>query len=121
MNKLTTPLLCAFTLLVAARADGPLTVAEKSDFQATARHADVMAFCQELAKASPLVRLGELGKSGEGRVLPLVILADPPVANAAEAVKSGKLVVFALGNSQAGEVCGKEGLLMLMRDLPLAP
>ena len=73
---------------VRAEDDPLLTVAEKSDFQANSRHQEVMEFCQRLAKASPVVRLGELGTSFEGRQLPLLILADPPVANAEEAAKS---------------------------------
>ncbi len=103
-----------------ASAQEPLTVAEKSGFQATARHADVIAFGEELAKRSPLVRLGELGKSHEGRTLPLVILADPPLSTPEEAVKSGKPVVFAFANIHAGEVDAKEALLMLARELALA-
>jgi dipeptidyl-peptidase 4 len=97
-----------------------LTLAEKSDYKATSKHADVVEFCQQLAKRSPLVRLAELGVTSEGRKLPLVILADPPIATPDEAARSGKLVVFAMGNIHAGEVDGKEALLMLMRDLALA-
>jgi dipeptidyl-peptidase 4 len=96
------------------------TVAEKSNYTATSKHAEVVDFCEKLAKLSPLVRLGELGVTTEGRKLPLIILADPPIANAEEAAKSGKLVVFAMGNIHAGEVDGKEALLMLARDLALA-
>ena len=99
--------------------DDPATVAEQSDFQATSRHADVVDFCEKLAKLSPLVRLKDLGQSSEGRRLPLMIIADPPVATPEEAVLSGKLVVLAIGNIHAGEVDGKEGLLMLARDLAL--
>lgn len=93
------------------------TLAEKSDYQATSRHADVVDFCERLKGQSPFIRLGELGKSGEGRTLPLVILADPPVSTPEEAAKSGKLVVLAMANIHAGEVDGKEALLMLARDL----
>jgi dipeptidyl aminopeptidase/acylaminoacyl peptidase len=106
----------------ALRADEPplLTVAEKSDFQATSRHADVVDFCERLAKRSPVVRLGELGTSSEGRKLPLLILADPPVATPEEAARGGKLVVFVMANIHAGEVDGKEGVLMLARDIATA-
>src|SRR6267142_1364074 len=76
----------------------PRTVAEKTDYQATSRHEDVLDFCKRLAEASPLIRLGELGTSAEGRKLPLVILAEPPVATVEEARRSGKLVAFVLGN-----------------------
>jgi dipeptidyl aminopeptidase/acylaminoacyl peptidase len=107
-------------LAAPASAQAPRTVAEKTDYKETSRHADVVAFCEELAKQSPVVRLGQLGTSGEGRKLPLLILADPPVATPEEAGKSGKLVVYAQGNIHAGEVDGKEALLMLARDLALA-
>src|SRR5581483_9543406 len=49
-----------------------------------------------------------------------VIIADPPIATPEEAAKSKKLVVFAMGNIHAGEVDGKEALLMLARDLATA-
>jgi dipeptidyl-peptidase-4 len=103
-----------------AVAQEPLTVAEKSNYRATSRHSDVIDFCERLAKLSPLVRLGELGTSFEGRKLPLLILSDPPVATAEEASKSGKPVLFAMGDIHAGEVDGKEALLMLARDLATA-
>ncbi len=98
-----------------------LTVAERSGFKATARHADVMTLCEALAKASPLVKLAELGRSGEGRALPLLIVADPPVASAEAARASGKVVVFLFGNIHAGEVCGKEALPILVREIVAEP
>jgi hypothetical protein len=52
--------------------------------------------------------------------LPILILADPPVTTAAEAARSEKLVVLALGNIHPGEADGKEALLMLARDLATA-
>ena len=97
--------------------DGLLTVAERSGFKATALHSDVVALAEALAKASPLVRLVELGRSGEGRSLPLLIVADPPVASAEAARASGKVVVFLFGNIHAGEVCGKEALPILVREI----
>jgi hypothetical protein len=115
------PLISAL-LAPSADADKPLvTVAEKSEYRATSRHADVMAFCEELAKRSPLVKLGRLGVSGEGRELPLLILSDPPVATADVAKRTGKPIVLVIGNIHAGEVDGKEALLMLARDLVAAP
>jgi dipeptidyl-peptidase 4 len=116
------PFLFLAVFPVLARADDTplLTVAEKSEYKATSKHADVLEFCEKLAKQSPLVRLGEMGTSGEGRKLPLVIIADPPVATPEEAAKSKKLVVFVIGNIHAGEVDGKEALLMLARDLATA-
>lgn len=109
--------LVALALAGSATAQPLQTVAEKTDYKATSRFADVAAFCEELAKASPLVKLSTFGTSQEGRKLPLLVIADPPVATPEEAAKSGKLVVLAFANIHAGEVDGKEALLMLARDL----
>ncbi len=119
-NLYIVPLLLLSSLTALVRAQELATVAERTNYQATSRHEDVLDFCRRLAQGSPLVRVAELGTSGEGRTLPLVILAEPPVATPEEAQRSGKLVVFALGNIHAGEVDGKEGLLMLARDLVTA-
>ncbi|WP_337176479.1 DPP IV N-terminal domain-containing protein [Paludisphaera sp.] len=97
------------------------TVAERSDFKATARHEDVVALCDRLAETSPNVVRARLGETTEGREIPLLIIADPPVKTAAEAARSGKLVVMAIGNIHGGEVCGKEALLMLARELAEDP
>jgi dipeptidyl-peptidase 4 len=103
--------LCATPLLAQQ------TVAEKTDYRSTSRHADVVAFCDELTKASKSVRVTDIGKSGEGRTLPMLVIADPPVATPEDAVRGKKLVVMAFANIHAGEVDGKEALLMLARDL----
>ncbi len=98
--------------------DALQTVAEQSGFKATARHGDVVALCKEMARKYPNAQYSELGLSAEGRPLPMLILADPPVHNADEAARSGKLIVLAIGNIHAGEVCGKEALPMLARETP---
>ena len=101
--------------------DAPQTVAEKSNFKATSRYQEVVDFCNQLAKSSPLVRQGVLGTTTEGRKLPLLILADPPVATPEEARKSGKMVIYVQGNIHAGEVDAKEALLMLAREIVATP
>jgi dipeptidyl aminopeptidase/acylaminoacyl peptidase len=112
-------LACLFALLLpgVAAAQEPKTVAEASGYTSTSRYADVTAFCDILAKRSPLVRVDTFGTSHEGRKLPLLVIADPPVSTAAKAKESGKLVVLAVANIHAGEVDGKEALLALARDL----
>lgn len=105
--------------LAAAEGEVPAelqTVAEASDYKATATHAQVLELCGRLAARSARVTHVEFGRSHEGKSLPLLILADPPLTNAAAVRSSGKLVVFAMANIHAGEVCGKEALLMLARE-----
>ena len=97
------------------------TVAERSEYRATARYDEVAAWCQAFAKSTPLAHLTELGKSAEGRTIPLLIVADPPIQSPAQAARSGKLIVLAIGNIHAGEVCGKEALPMLLREICSGP
>ena len=108
----------AFLLGVPAFAETELkTVAESSNFQATAPYADVVEFCETLAKSSEHVHLTRMGQTYEKRDIPLLVIADPPIKTADEAARDPRSVVFAMGNIHAGEVCGKEALLMLARDL----
>jgi dipeptidyl aminopeptidase/acylaminoacyl peptidase len=102
-------------------ADGELhTVAERSGFRATSRYADVESFCRRLATQSSTVHLDTLGETVEGRSIPLLVLADPPVDDPKD-VGGDRMVVFAFGNIHAGEVAGKEALLMLAREIATTP
>ena len=93
------------------------TVAELSQWRATARHAQVLALIDQLEHSSQLVSVVEMGKTSEGRSIPMLILADPKISTAAQARASGKLVVYAQGGIHSGECCGKEALLILAREL----
>jgi dipeptidyl-peptidase-4 len=95
----------------------PQTVAERSDYRATSTSEEVRDYLRSLAARSSLVRVSSIGKTVEGRDIPLVIVGDPPPADVEAARKSGKLVVLAIGDIHAGEVDGKEALLALMRDV----
>lgn len=111
--------LCVLAFALPTRSPGQdlQTTAERTGFSQTATHAEVMAFCEALAQESPRVTLGTLGETNEGRTIPMLIVADPPIASPEEAKASGKLVALLIGNIHAGEVCGKEALLMLAREL----
>ena len=101
-----------------ALGDDLQTVAERSDFHATSRYSEVMDLCRSLVEASKgTAKLTTLATSTEGREIPLLIVADPPVSTPEEAAKSGKLVALVIANIHAGEVDGKEGLLMLLREI----
>jgi dipeptidyl aminopeptidase/acylaminoacyl peptidase len=93
------------------------TVAEKSEYRATARYDDVMAFCKALDEASELVTLTEFGKTQEGRGLPLLILSKQPLTGERPWEQAKLPAILCVGNIHAGEVCGKEALLMLARDM----
>jgi len=103
----------------AAPADSllPKTRAELTNYAETSHYSDVIAFLDSLdALGAPFWR-GSIGKSYEGRDLPLVVLSHPRVTSPEEAKRLGRPIVYVQGNIHAGEVEGKEALLMLIRDL----
>ena len=104
---------------------GPRTRAERTAYRETSRYADVVAFIDTLARFAPgVVRTFSMGVTGEGRPIPVVVLSRPAVATAAqadEARRLGRPVVYVQANIHAGEVEGKEALQALLRDLAVAP
>mgnify|MGYP001086820789 CR=1 FL=1 len=96
---------------------GLLTVAEKSGFKATSEHKDVMGFIDNLKDVSPYLRVESLGKTNEGREIPLLVIGNP-LPSSPDALKNdGRIVVYIQANIHAGEVEGKEATLMFARDL----
>jgi hypothetical protein len=95
--------------------DDLLTRAERSDFVETSSYDDVMEMAEQLADLSDQIHLTTFGYTNEGRRLPLLVLGASDASP--EAVRAtGKTRVYLQGNIHAGEVCGKEALLMLLRD-----
>ena len=95
----------------------PLTRAERSNFKETSTHADVMAFIDSLKAKSKYAYVTSMGRTAQGRDIPIVVMSRPIVRSAAEAKRANKPVVYIQGNIHGGEVEGKEALLALLRDL----
>jgi len=93
------------------------TRAELTNYEETSTYADVTRVISGLVAASPLVHTESFGRTEEGRELPLVVISDPKVATPAAARKLGRPLVFVQANIHAGEVEGKEAILMLARRL----
>jgi len=97
------------------------TTAERTRYQATSSHADVVRFVDSLAKRGAAIRVGTMGTSAQGRAIPYVIASRPLVEDPAAAQRSGKPVIYLQGNIHGGEVEGKEAAMMLLRDLTVGP
>jgi Zinc carboxypeptidase len=95
------------------------TIPEKSNYQKTSTYADVIHFVEAIKSKSDLVHLEFMGKSKEGKDIPLIVMANPKILSPQEAKASGKPIMYIQGNIHAGEVEGKEVLLQLMRDILL--
>ena len=101
-----------FVSTFAAAAEPLQTVAEKSGYQATSTHAEVLTFCKELANRQPdIAKYSEYGPSTEGKPLPALTLQI--------GTEDKRPTVLVFANIHAGEVDGKEAVLALARDLAI--
>jgi hypothetical protein len=93
------------------------TRAEATQYRETSRYDDVMAFIRAVDAAWTAMHVTTFGYTIEGRALPLVVVGDVRDATPETVRASGKTRVFIQANIHAGEVCGKEAMLMLLRDM----
>ena len=96
-----------------------LTHAEKTDYRETGRYDEAIAYAKRLDAASPLIRYGEFGRSGEGRALPLLIAATGDDWTPEAARRAGKAIVLVQACIHAGESDGKDAGLALLRDIAI--
>jgi hypothetical protein len=114
--------LSGFSFFTRAQSTWPeslILTPERSNFIKTSSHADVISFVDAISKLSPNIHVISMGKSPEGKDIPVAVLASPLVRTPEEAKASGKPVIYIQGNIHAGEVEGKEAVMMLMREILL--
>jgi len=116
-DGLRTACLALLLLGVAAPVAALPPVPWEQDPEATPRYAETVAWCRELAAESDQVAYATFGTSPQGRDLPLVIwdrdgLADPAACHAA-----GRVILLVQACIHAGESCGKDAGMTLVRDL----
>lgn len=94
-----------------------VTAAERSGFDETTRYDELMAFLDVAVSQHPDLHMTTFGYSYEGRALPLVVFGKTASTDPAALRSDNRLRVFVQANIHAGEVCGKEALLMLIREM----
>ncbi|MGB1847680.1 MAG: M14 family zinc carboxypeptidase, partial [Pseudohongiellaceae bacterium] len=114
---------CACVCLHSAQAqipsftEGMMTAAERSHFERTSTFNEVIEVLDALDSQTDLIYRETLLLTREGRDVPIVVLANPPVSSPAQAEASGKPVIAIQANIHGGEVEGKEASLIVMRDI----
>ncbi|QQS42426.1 MAG: peptidase M14 [Acidobacteriota bacterium] len=93
------------------------TFAEASDYRSTPRYAATLEYSRRLADHSPLVVYRSIGKSPEGRDIPLLIASADGHFDPVSARKAGKAVVLVQAGIHSGESDGKDAGLALFRDI----
>lgn len=109
---------CLFSTAVAQKwSQDLITTPEKTNYRETSSYADVMAFIDAAIAGEDEARLISMGKSFDGKDIPVVVMASPMVNSAEEAKASGKPIIYIQGNIHSGEVEGKEALQILLREI----
>lgn len=96
-----------------------LTPAESSNFEETTRYADVVELMEAFDASSDRLHMTTFGYTYEGRALPMMVVGDVADASPAAVLASGKTRVWIQGGIHSGEACGKEAMLIMLRDLAL--
>ena len=94
-----------------------LTRAERTGYRETTAYHEVVQLVDSAAALSDRVHATSFGTTLENRSLPLVVVGDAPDARPASVMAADRVRIWLQANIHGGEVCGKEALLMLLRDL----
>ena len=93
------------------------TRAERTRYEQTTGYGEVVQFMKRAAALSDQVHFTTFGDTVEGRPLPLVVVGDAGDARPESVIALDRTRVWLQATIHGGEVCGKEALLMLLRDL----
>lgn len=94
-----------------------VTPVEKGDFQTTPNYLETMSWLQRLVKATPLMQMKTIGKSGNQRNINMIVASSSKEFDAATLKKSIKPLLLIQAGIHAGEIDGKDAGVMLMRDI----
>jgi hypothetical protein len=95
------------------------TVPERTAYARTTSSLQLLEFIDAFRWKSESVHVFTMFTSPLGRTCPVLVLASPRVTTPAEAVASGKTVVYLQGSIHPSEAESKEALLVLVREILL--
>jgi len=102
----------------AAAQELPRTWQEENRFRAGPTPFEpLMEFWYELDEMSEIVSMRPLTETLLGREFDLITIADPPITNPEDAIRSGKAIVLLAPSVHGGEVSPKEAVQLVARDL----
>lgn len=108
----------AFSASESAAQELPLTWQEEQNFRSGPTPFEpLMAFWYELDAISPIVNMRPLTHTLLDREMYTVTIADPPITNPEDAVRSGKTIVLLAPSVHGGEVSPKESVQLVAKEL----
>jgi len=96
-----------------------LTTYERSNYKQTATYNEVMDYCTRLDSASDKIKLIIMGESPRGHKIPLLVIDNDGITQAADARKKNKIVFLIQSGIHAGEPEGVDASLMFARDIAI--
>lgn len=109
--------------LAASTKDSPrelLTTGEKSDWNETAPYAEAVEISHRLERASRSVKVLEMGVTPEGRTMIALVVSKDRAFTPEAAARTNKVIVMIQSGIHAGEIEGKDTVLMLVRDMTVS-
>ncbi len=94
-----------------------LTTGEKSGWNETAPYAEAVEIAHRLEKSSRSVKVVDFGITPEGRTMIAIVVSKDRAFTPEAAAKTNKTVIMIQSGIHAGEIEGKDTVLMLVRDM----
>ncbi len=109
----------AASLAASTEASPPdlITTGERTGFNETAPYAEAVEISRRLEKASRWVKVLDIGTTPEGRTMIALVVSKDRAFTPEAASKTGKVILFIQSGIHAGEIEGKDTVLMLIRDM----
>src|ERR1039458_350342 len=109
----------AASLTASTKASPPnlLTTGEKTGWTLTAPYAEAVDISHRLERASPLVKVLNIGATPEGRTMIALVVSKDRAFTPEAAARTNKAVIMIQSGIHAGEIEGKDTVLMLVRDM----
>ena len=113
----------AAATLTASTKDSPpnlLTTGEKTGWNETAPYAEAVEISHRLESASKFVKVINTGITPEGRTMIALVVSKDRAFTPDAAAKTNKAVIMIQSGIHAGEIEGKDTVLMLIRDMTVS-
>ena len=119
-SALEPPAAKAAAALAQSTKDSPaalLTTSEKTNWEETGTYAEAVEISHKLEKASPFVKVMDIGTTPEGRTMIAMVVSKDRAFTPDAAARTGKVIMMIQSGIHAGEIEGKDTVLMLVRDM----
>src|SRR5579863_2174528 len=106
--------------LAASTKDSPrdlLTTGEQTDWNETAPYSEAVEISHRLERASKFVKVMDIGTTPEGRTMIALVVSKDRAFTPEAAARTNKVVIMIQSGIHAGEIEGKDTVLMLVRDM----